>query len=96
MVSSRLRAAADFGGAGNGGLVLGQHLQGAVSALAAAGRYAQVAAQLIHGGQAKIGRLADFAVRDIVADTNNHGAPIQAMTSRQSCRLIHQNENHYH
>ena len=52
-----------------------QHLLGTAVAFAAAGADAEFIAQLQHATQAQLHGLPDFAVRHIVADTNDHGFP---------------------
>src|SRR5450830_1145832 len=52
-----------------------------------AGGHAQLAAQLVHGAEPQVDGLADFAVGDVVADTNDHGASLQKVANRTLVRL---------
>src|SRR5471032_3340493 len=80
--------------------VLVEHGAGAVLALAAAGRHAEVALQLFHRVQAQLDGLADFTVRYIVADTDNHRYTLSLvdkaleLSFRHDC--IYNNANHSH
>src|SRR5450830_267360 len=94
--SGGLAGAAQFreGGAGGDGRigrlrqVGAQHVCGVAGALAAAGGHAQLAAQLVHGAEPQVDGLADFAVGDVVADTNDQGASLQKVANRTLVRLV--------
>src|SRR5471030_385980 len=81
--------------------VLVKHGAGAVLALAAAGRHAEVALQLFHRVQAQLDGLADFTVRYIVADTDNHRYTLSLvdkaleLSFRHDCIYTNANHSHY-
>src|SRR5471032_3255094 len=84
------------------GEVLVEHCAGAVLALAAAGRHAEVALQLLHRVEAEFGGLADFTVRYIVADTDNHrytlgrvDKALERLSFQHDCICTNANHSHY-
>src|SRR5471030_1601266 len=84
------------------GEVLVEHFAGAVLALAAAGRHAEVALQLLHRIEAEFGGLADFTVRYIVADTDNHRytlrqveKALERLSFQHDCNYTNANHSHY-
>ena len=70
--SGSLRQAAHFGDGGLAVHVLVQHFACIADAGATHGAHAQFLAQLGDRRDAQLGRLADFTVGDVIADTDDH------------------------